>query len=61
MQRHDKATNNTKALVVQVYNMLTWLVWSVNIKGFWAAITTDYLVPYFTREWLSDKQENQML
>jgi len=61
MQRHDKATNDTKALDVQVYNTLTCLAWSVNIKGFWAAITTDYLVPYFTREWFSDKQENQML
>jgi len=61
MQRCDKATNDTKALVVQVYNMLTCLAWTVNIKGFWAAITTDYVVPYFTREWFSDEQENQML
>ena len=61
IQRHNTATQDTKSLIIQVYNMLACLAWSVDIKGFWASITTDYLAPYFTKEWFSDEQENQML
>ena len=61
IQRHNTATQDTKSLIIQVYNMLACLAWSVDIKGFWASITTDYLALYFTKEWFSDEQENQML
>jgi hypothetical protein len=61
IQMCNKTSQDTKPLIIQVYNALACLAWSVNIKGFWASITSDYLTPYFTKEWFSDEQENQML
>ena len=61
LQIQNKTSQDTKSLINEVYNTLACLSWSVDIKGFWASITSDYLTPYFTKEWFSDEQENQML
>ena len=58
---HRQHTEDTKSLIKKVYDELACISWASDISGFPAAITTDHLATYLTKNWLSDEHENQML
>ncbi|KAF8219364.1 hypothetical protein L208DRAFT_1341165 [Tricholoma matsutake] len=57
---HRQHTEDMKSLIKNVYNELACISWA-NINGFPAAIITDHLATYLTKNWLLDEHENQML
>lgn len=59
-QRRDR-TDETLALISQIYNMLSCISWSEDLKGFSARISTRFLATYLTVDWLNDEHESQML
>jgi len=60
-QRIEDYDSDSKQTISDAQNMLCSIGWSTKINGFPGPVTTESLTPYFTTQWLSDEQENQML
>ncbi|KAF4612920.1 hypothetical protein D9613_010721 [Agrocybe pediades] len=57
----DKEHSGNRKTLSEIRDMLHWIGWAEKINGFPASISTVFLTPYFTKQWLTDEQENQML
>jgi hypothetical protein len=61
LQKEHLLTDNVMDLIKQVSSVLSKLSWKNKIIGFHVKLPPEHLTSYLTRNWLTDKHENEML